>query len=69
MIEVTGSPVSRKEFEDLKALLYQHDGALRCLSPQPKVPANDLDLFMFLGVLLAISYVAYRYPGALAGRE
>ena len=67
MIDITGSPVSRVEFEEVKAMVHQHQGALLYVPPAPKPPVKDLDILICLVVIVAVSaYVAWRYPEAFA---
>lgn len=63
MIDITGAPVSRAEFEQVKAMVHQHQGALLYVLPAPKPPIKDLDILICLAVIVAVSaYVAYRCP-------
>lgn len=58
-------PVSREEFQDLKAVVYQHDGALRFLGSHPA--ASDLQVLIFLGIIAGVcALAAYKYPQAFA---
>lgn len=65
MIDVTGEPVSRAEFEKLKAVVNQHHGALSLSIPPRNPGVKDLDIVICLGaIILVTAYFAYRYPEA-----
>ncbi len=67
MMDITGTPVSRAEFENVKAMVHQHQGALLYVLPAPNPPIKDLDILIGLAVIVAVSaFVAYRYPEAFA---